>query len=80
MHILLKKISPRKVWGFTNVYVTELRYMTVFPNAQLKGRITPEVLTGDTTKILPYLELEWYENFWYLNTGSFPSDKRKLGR
>ena len=46
----------------------------------LKGRTPHEIVTGDTPDISEWMEYDWYQPVWYLDPGSFPGDKKKLGR
>ena len=57
------------------LYGSELIFLTALTNQHLRERLPNELLTGDTTNILTYLQFEWYLYPLYL-----PVDKRNMER
>jgi hypothetical protein len=72
--------SPKRLWDFCAIYVTDLRNRLAIPLYQLHGRTPYEVLTGNTPDISEYLEFEWYQPVWILTPSAFPEHKRTIGR
>jgi hypothetical protein len=56
--------SPKRLWDYCMVYVTDLRNRLALSLPQLNGRTPYEVLTGNTPNISEYLEFEWYQPIW----------------
>jgi hypothetical protein len=72
--------SPKRLWEYCMVYVTDLRNRLALPLPQLNGRTPYEFLTGNTPDISEYLEFEWYQPIWIYNPATFPEQKRTIGR
>jgi hypothetical protein len=72
--------SPKRLWDYCAVYVSDLRNRLALPLYQLHGRTPYEILTGNTPDISEYLEYEWYQPVWVHNPATFPEQQRVIGR
>ena len=72
--------TPKRLWDYCMLYVTDLRNRLALPLPQLHGRTPYEVLTGNTPDISEFLEFEWYQPVWIFNSATFPEQKRTIGR
>ena len=78
--LMKRQRAPRRLWDFCAVYVSEIRTLTASPLFSLHGRTPYELVTGNTPDISEYVEYEWYQPIWYLDSGSFPEEKLLIGR
>lgn len=72
--------TPKRLWDYCMIYVTDLRNRLALPLPQLQGRTPYEVLTGNTPDISELLQFEWYQPIWIYNSATFPEQKRTIGR
>ena len=77
--LMKRQRAPSCLWDFCAVYVAEIRSLTANPLFSLHGRTPYELVTGSTPDISEYVDFEWYQPVWYLDTGSFPQEKLLLG-
>jgi hypothetical protein len=60
--------------------VAKIKNLTANNYYAAKGRTPMEIITGDTPDISEYMAFQWYQPVWYLDSATFPNDKKKLGR
>ena len=76
--IMLKKKVPKRLWDYGIKWVCEVMQRTASTSGDLSGRTALEQLTGETPKILEYLDFTFYDWCWY--NGNAGLGETKLGR
>lgn len=71
--------TPKPLWDYLSVYVSEIRSLTARCNAE--SRTGMEAVTGNTPDITEWLDFGWYVPVWYWDSSEpFPGDSRKVAR
>jgi hypothetical protein len=72
--------SPKRLWDYCCLLVARIRNLIPNNYYLANGRTPHEILTGDTPNISEYTAFSWYQPVWYLDTASYPQEKKKIGR
>ncbi len=72
--------SPKTLWDFCCTLVSKLRTMMPNHHYTAHGRTPHEIVTGETPDISEYVAFKWYQAVWYLDSDSYPEERKKIGR
>jgi hypothetical protein len=72
--------SPKRLWDYCCILVARIRNLIPNNYHLANGRTPDEIVTGDTSDISEFLAFTWYQPVWYLDTASYPEEKKKIGR
>ncbi len=71
--------SPKRLWDYCCILVARIRNLMPNNYHLANGRTPHEFVTGDTPDTAEFLAFTWYQPVWYLDTASYPEEKRKIG-
>ena len=78
---MVKSGAPRRLWDHCLELEALIRSNTALDIYELKGQVPETVMSGETSDISPFVELEWYQWLMFRDTGvSYPHDQEVLGR
>ena len=78
---MLKARSPKRLWNNCVEPESYVRSHTVHNIYRLNGETPETIISGETSDISQFCELEWYEWILFRDLAiSFPEDKMVLGR
>ena len=78
---MIKSGAPKRLWDYCLELEALIRSNTALDIYELRGQVPETVMSGETSDILPFVELEWYQWVMFCNTGvSYPHDREVLGR
>ena len=78
---LIKSKAPKKLWDDCLELEALIRSNTAHEIYELGGEVPETVVSGETSDISPFCELEWYEWVMFRDSAvSFPEEKMVLGR
>ena len=72
-----KRNVPRRLWDFALIYESELLSRMARGSNRRTGY---EEVTGETPEIGEWLDFEFYDTVWWLDTKNFPEDQRRLAK
>jgi hypothetical protein len=72
--------SLKRLWDYCCILVARIRNLIPNNYHLSNGRTPHEIVTGDTPDISEYSAFSWYQPVWYLDTASYPEEKKKIGR
>ena len=62
------------------IHVSEVRSCTAHQLYELHGRTPYEIVAGDTSDIMEWLEYNFYQAVWFYSPAAFPVEKQLFGR
>ena len=78
---MVKTKSPKKLWDDCLELEAYIRSNTAHDIFELNGEVPETIVSGETSDISQFCELEWYEWVYFRDTSvQFPEDKAVLGR
>ena len=78
---MLKTKSPKRLWDDCLELEAYIRSNTAHDIFMLNGEVPETIMSGETSDISQFCELEWYQWVYFRDTQvSFPDDKLVLGR